>query len=129
MIHGTITAGFCLLFIATGLPWPCLFCPAAFYLGREVAQAEDRWLKARNLKRSLAPWWCGFAQESSSALDGAKYRIRVITTSIEGNYKSKTAILDETVEIPDADCTLHELIKKSNTSEQESEAKDAPAGG
>ncbi len=65
----------------------------------------------------------------SSALKGAKYRVRVMTTSIEGNYKSKTAILDETVEIPDADCTLHELIKKSNTSEQESEAKDAPAGG
>jgi len=46
----------------------------------------------------------------SSALNGAKYRIRVMTTSIEGNYKSKTAILDETVEIPDADCTLHDII-------------------
>lgn len=46
----------------------------------------------------------------SSALNGAKYRIRVMTTSIEGNYKSKTAILDELVEIPDADCTLHGLL-------------------
>ena len=46
----------------------------------------------------------------SSALKGAKYRVRVMTTSIEGNYKSKTAILDETVEIPDADCTLHDII-------------------
>lgn len=46
----------------------------------------------------------------SSALDGAKYRIRVMTTSIEGNYKSKTAILDELVEIPDTDCTLHGLV-------------------
>ena len=46
----------------------------------------------------------------SSALDGAKYRIRVMTTSIEGNYKSKTAIIDKLVEIPDTDCTLHGLL-------------------
>lgn len=46
----------------------------------------------------------------SSALGGAKYRIRVMTTSIEGNYKSKTALLNEDVEIPDTDCTLHELV-------------------
>lgn len=46
----------------------------------------------------------------SSALGGAKYRIRVMTTSIEGNYKSKTALLNEEVEIPDTDCTLHELV-------------------
>ena len=46
----------------------------------------------------------------SSALKGAKYRVRVMTTSIEGNYKSKTALLNEEVEIPDADCTLHELV-------------------
>lgn len=65
----------------------------------------------------------------SSALDGAKYRIRVITTSIEGNYKSKTALVDELVEIPDTDCTLHELVKKSTASEQEPEAEDVPAGG
>jgi hypothetical protein len=49
----------------------------------------------------------------SSALDGAKYRIRVMTTSIEGNYKSKTALLDKTVEIPDSDCTLHELVAQT----------------
>ena len=46
----------------------------------------------------------------SSALGGAKYRIRVMTTSIEGNYKSKTALLNEEVEIPDADCTLHDIL-------------------
>lgn len=53
----------------------------------------------------------------SSALKGAKYRIRVMTTSIEGNYKSKTAILDETVEIPDADCALHEIVGAAGQNE------------
>jgi len=67
MIHGIISACFCLLFIAIGLPWPCLFWPTAFYIGREVAQAEERWLKANNLKRSLAPWWCGFKPEAWNA--------------------------------------------------------------
>jgi len=59
----------------------------------------------------------------SSALDGAKYRIRVITTSIEGNYKSKTALVDELVEIPDTDCTLHGLLAAS----QEPAAEPEPA--
>lgn len=49
----------------------------------------------------------------SSALNGAKYKIRVMTTSIEGNYKSKTALLDKVVEIPDTDCTLHELVAQT----------------
>ena len=55
----------------------------------------------------------------SSDLDGAKYRIRVVTTSIEGNYKSKTAIIDEMVEIPDTDCTLHGLLAASSSEEEE----------
>lgn len=55
----------------------------------------------------------------SSVLEGAKYKIRVITTSIEGNYKSKTAIIDELVEIPDVDCTLQELLAASSTEEEE----------
>ena len=46
----------------------------------------------------------------SSALNGAKYRIRVVTTAVAGNYKSKTILLDELVEIPDADCTLHDIL-------------------
>jgi len=54
----------------------------------------------------------------SSALDGAKYQIRVMTTSIEGNYKSKTAILDELVEIPDTDCTLHGLVGTAGQAEE-----------
>lgn len=53
----------------------------------------------------------------SSALGGAKYRIRVMTTSIEGNYKSKTALLNEDVEIPDTDCALHEIVGAAGQSE------------
>ena len=54
----------------------------------------------------------------SSALNGAKYKIRVMTTSIDGNYKSKTALLDELVEIPDTDCTLHEIAAASGQPEE-----------
>ena len=54
----------------------------------------------------------------SSALNGAKYKIRVMTTSIDGNYKSKTALLDELVEIPDADCTLHEIVATTGQPEE-----------
>ena len=63
----------------------------------------------------------------SSALDGAKYRIRVMTTSIEGNYKSKTAILDELVEIPDTDCTLHGLVGSAGQPE-ETVTEEEPQG-
>lgn len=63
----------------------------------------------------------------SSALGGAKYRIRVMTTSIEGNYKSKTALLNEDVEIPDADCTLHELVGASGQ-ETTTEVETDPQG-
>ena len=63
----------------------------------------------------------------SSALGGAKYRIRVMTTSIEGNYKSKTALLNEEVEIPDADCTLHELVRASGQ-ETTTEVETDPQG-
>ena len=64
----------------------------------------------------------------SSALNGAKYKIRVMTTSIEGNYKSKTALLDELVEIPDTDCTLHELVAASVEVAEEEPPTDQPEG-
>ena len=67
MIHAIATAGWCLLCIFAGLPWPCLFWAPAFYAGREVSQAEYRWLTARNMKRSLAPWWIGFSPDAWNA--------------------------------------------------------------
>ena len=34
---------------------------SAFYIGREIAQAEYRIIeKHYNRKRATAPWWCGF---------------------------------------------------------------------
>ena len=64
----------------------------------------------------------------SSALDGAKYRIRVMTTSIEGNYKSKTALLDQLLEIPDTDCTLHGLVAASAETAEEEPPAEQPEG-
>ena len=60
----------------------------------------------------------------SSVLNGAKYKIRVMTTSVEGNYRSKTALFDRLVEIPDADCTLHALAAQ----EAEPETVEEPVG-
>ena len=67
MIHAVVTAVWCLLCIFAGLPWPCLFWMPAFYFGREHAQAEERWMRTRNLKRSLSPWWIGFAPDAWDA--------------------------------------------------------------
>lgn len=64
----------------------------------------------------------------SSVLNGTKYKIRVITTAIEGNYKSKTALLDELVEIPDTDCTLHELVAASAETAEEEPPTEQPEG-
>ena len=72
MIHALISLGFCALLLLAGAPWPCLFWPAAFYLGREVAQAEYRWIEAHGGKRANCPWWCGFlpgAWNAKSLLD------------------------------------------------------------
>lgn len=64
----------------------------------------------------------------SRALNGAKYKIRVMTTSIDGNYKSKTALLDKVVEIPDTDCTLHELVAASAEAAEEEPPAEQPEG-
>ena len=67
MTHALIAPVWCLLCIFAGLPWPFFFWPAAFYMGREHAQAEYRWLTARDMKRSLAPWWIGFSPDAWDA--------------------------------------------------------------
>jgi len=64
----------------------------------------------------------------SSAINGAKYRIRVITTAVEGNYKSKTALCDELVEIPNTDCTLQELLAAASTASSSEETQQEPGG-
>ncbi len=45
----------------------------------------------------------------STVLDGAGYRIRIITTSTESGYKSKTVLFDKTLVVPATDCELQDL--------------------
>ncbi len=45
----------------------------------------------------------------STALDGAGYRIRIITTATESGYKSKTVLFDKVLVIPATDCELQNL--------------------
>ena len=67
MIHAAITLVWCIACIVLGLPWPVLFWPSAFYLGREHAQAEARYIDAHGGHRADCPWWCGFLPESWTA--------------------------------------------------------------
>ena len=60
MIHALLTAAWCAACLLLRLPWPCLFWAPAWYCGREVAQAEYRYIEAHGGKRAACPWWCGF---------------------------------------------------------------------
>lgn len=61
MIHALFTFFICCGVAALpGLPpWLC-FLPAAWYMGREVAQAEYRYIAAHGGKRANMPWYGGF---------------------------------------------------------------------
>ena len=67
MIHALLSLVFCIPAAFLGAPWPLLFWPAAFYLGREVAQAEYRYIEAHGGKRAACPWWCGFLPSAWTA--------------------------------------------------------------
>lgn len=60
MLHAAITLLFVLVGIPFGFPlwgWLC----AAFFVGREHAQAEYRWIDAYGGgQRANMPWWGGF---------------------------------------------------------------------
>ena len=60
MIHGLLSLVTCVIFFLLGLPWPAYFLPAAFYMGREHAQAEYRYIAAHGGKRDKCLWYCGF---------------------------------------------------------------------
>lgn len=64
MIHAAVTALWCIACIALGLPWPMLFWPSALYLGREEAQAEQRYIDTHGGHRDKCPWYCGLLPES-----------------------------------------------------------------
>ena len=55
----------------------------------------------------------------SAVIDDARYNIRLITTAAEGNYKSRTVLLDETLAIPSQDCALHDLVNLGMTPVEE----------
>ena len=52
ILHGIVTLACCLV----GLGWTA----AAFYAGRELAQAEYRYIEASGGKRYENAWFCGF---------------------------------------------------------------------
>lgn len=66
MIHALITAALQITLMLLGVPALLAGAiPVAFYVGRELAQAEHRiiWAEFGN-SRALAPWWVGFVQEA-----------------------------------------------------------------
>ena len=73
MIHALITLALAALAWTVGLHTEASAMSAAFYCGREHAQAEYRAIKSfYGGKRANAPWWCGFerrAWNSKSAVD------------------------------------------------------------
>lgn len=64
MIHAAVTALWCIACIALGLPWPMLFWPSAFYVGREEAQAEQRYIDTHGGHRDKCPWYCWLLPQS-----------------------------------------------------------------
>ncbi len=66
--HVVITAAFCIATLPLTLLCPCFllscFFPACFYVGRELAQAEQRYISAHGGHRDDCPWYCGFLPES-----------------------------------------------------------------
>ena len=72
MIHALLTLAFCVPCLLLGLSWPVFFWPAMFYLGREIAQAEYRYIEAHGGHRADCPKFCGFtpsAWTTKSLLD------------------------------------------------------------
>lgn len=70
----TETAHFWVVGSLCALDWVCLkvgglnlglpMLGAAFYMGRELAQAEYRYIQANGGQRDEVPWYCGFLPEA-----------------------------------------------------------------
>ena len=72
MIHALLALVTCAIVILIGLNWTACFWPAAFYFGREVTQAEYRYIQSHGGKRDKCPWYCGLipsAWTTKSVLD------------------------------------------------------------
>jgi hypothetical protein len=67
MIHTLITLALAALSWPVGLHAEVAALAAAFYCGRENAQAEYRAINSfYGGKRASAPWWCGFERRAWS---------------------------------------------------------------
>lgn len=56
IIHVFVTLFFCFF----GMGWTAV----VFYIGRELAQAEYRYIEVHGGKRENCPWYCGFISKS-----------------------------------------------------------------
>ena len=61
LIHPAVTAGLALLFALFGMAWLGGLIGAVFFIAREQAQAEYRWIEryGGGLRANL-PWWGAF---------------------------------------------------------------------
>ena len=64
MIHALIVLCVCLICVFLNIHPIIYFISTAFYLGREHAQAEYRYIEVHGRKRANCPWWCGFMPEA-----------------------------------------------------------------
>ena len=63
MAHGLITVVWLLFCYITGIN-DLYIMPVCFFIGREMAQAEQRVISQYyDNKRANAPWYCGFENE------------------------------------------------------------------
>lgn len=66
--HLWVTMSLCALdWVCLKVGGPNLGLPmlgAAFYMGRELAQAEYRYIQANGGQRDEVPWYCGFLPEA-----------------------------------------------------------------
>ena len=64
MIHAIITTVIALAVVLLNGQEALCFLPALFYLGREHAQAEQRYIDTHGGYRNKCPWYCGFLPQS-----------------------------------------------------------------
>ena len=65
MVHGLINVVWLFLVFIGGNQDIFIWLPSAFFIGRELAQAEQRVISTYyNNKRVKAPWYCGFEKRA-----------------------------------------------------------------
>ena len=74
MIHAMITSIYSCVWIVLALPVYGLVLPAGFYIGRELAQAEYRYIEYYcNNKRSDMPWYAPWTLKAWKTQQGTIY--------------------------------------------------------